>query len=198
MRSAWRAPAPGAVHASDDPVRDRILHAALELHGSEGVLGTTWEQIATRAGVPVSAVDERFPTVEDLVPACGGIAFGKMRLPPPEDAAGLFEDRDAAERLVVLASTLFDLYDRAAAPLETLRRESGRLAVLANCRTAVEESIDGLVSAALEPGQRAPETIRLVRGLTDVPVWRALRAGGVDDAAAAEAIAAALATRVAA
>jgi AcrR family transcriptional regulator len=198
VRSSWRAPAPGGGHASGDPVRDRILDAALELHNSHGVLATTWEQIATRAGVPVSAVDERFPTIDDLVPACGGLAFGQLRLPPPEEAAGLFADRDARERLVALVSTLFDLYDRAAPSLETLRRDSGRLAVLANARAAVEESIDALVAAALEPEQRAPETVRLVRALTDVPVWRALRVGGVDDSAAAEAIVAALATRVAA
>jgi AcrR family transcriptional regulator len=198
LRSAWRAPTPGGAHDSGDPVRDRILGAALELHHANGVLGTTWEQLAARAGMPVSAVDERFPTIDDLVPACGGLVFGQMRLPPPEEAAGLFAGRDARERLLTLVSTLFDLYDRAAPSLEALRRDSGRLVVLANSRAAVEESIDALVAAALEPEQRAPETVLLVRALTDVPVWRALRAGGVDDSAAAEALAAALATRVAA
>ena len=194
LRSAWRAP--GAAHTSGDPVRDTIVNAALHLHVTRGVLASSWELIAAHAGVPVSAVGERFPTVEDLVPACGGLAFSRMQLPPPDEAAGLFEGRGPHERLVMLASMLFDLYDRAAPGLETLRREGGSLAVLGHARDAMEESIDGLMLAALEPEQRAPETVRVVRALTDPPVWRALRAAGVNDSTAAEMIAGALAVRV--
>ena len=181
-----------------DPVRDRIIDAALELHVTRGVLATTWELLAEHAGVPVSAIDQRFPTVEDLVPACGGLAFSRMQLPPHEEAAGLFASRGPHERLVMLASMLFDLYDRAAPGLETLRREGGSVAVLGHARDAMEESIDGLVLASLEPERRAPETVRVVRTLTDLPVRRALRAAGVDDSTAAEMIAGALAVRVAA
>lgn len=191
LRSAWRAPA-ADTHASGDPVRDRILATALELHVSNGVLETTWELLADRAGVPVEAIDERFPTVEDLVPACGGLAFAQMRLPPPEAAAGLFADRDAGERLRILVATLFDLYDRVASAIEMLRRDSGRLAVLDHSRTAVEESIDAMVAAALDPSRRTPEMVGLVRALTDIPVWRALRRADLDESAVAEALMAAL------
>ncbi len=198
LRAAWRAPAAGAGHASGDPLRDRIVGAALELHVTRGVLTTTWAQVAQSAGVPVSAVEERFPTVEDLVPACGGLAYRKLRLPPPEDAAALFAGDDPRARLGTLVTTLFGMYDRAGASLETLRREGGRLGVLGNARDAVEESIDGLITAALDPALRTPETVGLVRALTDIPVWRAVRVAGADDAPVAEAVAAALAAGVAA
>jgi len=51
-----------------------------------GILATTFAQIAERADVPVEAVTERFPTPEALVPECGGLAFRRMRVPPPEEA----------------------------------------------------------------------------------------------------------------
>ena len=124
LRSSWRAPAPGGAHASGDPVRDQILDAALELHNAGGVLATTWEQLAARAGVPVSAVGERFPTIDDLVPACGGLALSQMRLPPPEEAAGLFAGRDARERLVTLVSNaLRPLRPRRALPGDPAARQ---------------------------------------------------------------------------
>jgi AcrR family transcriptional regulator len=196
LRTAWRAPAPGAGHTPTDPVRDRILDAALDLHGTRGVLATTWAEIAAHAGVPVSAVEERFPTLEDLVPACGGLAFGRLRLPPPEEAAACLSGDDLRGRIEALVTTLFELYDRAAPSLEALRREGGRLPMLAHSLAAVEESVDALVAAALDPHDRAPGTVALVRALTDLPVWRALRAAGIGDAAAAEAVATALGARL--
>jgi AcrR family transcriptional regulator len=196
MRNAWLAPPEAGHEPSGDPERDKIVAAAAELHVRKGVLATSWPDIAELAGVPVSAVDERFAAVEDLVPACGGLAFDRLRVPPPEEAAGLFAGDEPDERPGTLVETLFGIYDRGALELDVLRRDSDRLPVLARSLDTVEEAIDALIAAALDPVTDDPEAVAVVRGLAGVPVWRALRSSGMDEAAAvrlvADAVAAAL------
>ena len=120
MRRAWVAP-PGDEHEpSGDPERDRIVNAARSLHMRNGVLATTWPEIAELAGVPVAAVSEHFPAVEDLVPACGGLSWRLLRFPPPEVAAELFAGEELDERMRLLVERIFDVYERAAPSLELL------------------------------------------------------------------------------
>jgi AcrR family transcriptional regulator len=192
QRTAWRAPAGG--HDSGDPVGDRILGATLELHLANGILETTWPQIAARAGVPVAEVADRYPTVEDLVPACGALAARHLAMPPPEEAASLFSGQDAHERLETLVAIVFGLHDRAAPTVARLRNDAGALPVLARARQAFEESLDGVIAAALG-ALPDPATLALVRALTDVPVWRAVRAGDLGNEVAVAALAGALAGR---
>jgi AcrR family transcriptional regulator len=186
IRTAWRAPG----HDSGDPVSDRILDAARGLHEERGVLETTWQDIAEAAGVSVADVDARYPTVEDLVPACGGLAVSTIRLPPPEEAAELFEGQQRAERLQTLVSTLFGVYDRGARTLRTMRRESERLPMVAHGRVAFEETRDALIASALTPHDDAA-AVALVRTFTDLDAWEGFRAGGVPDDKVAELIVAA-------
>jgi DNA-binding MarR family transcriptional regulator len=192
QRTAWRAPAGG--HDSGDPVGDRILGATLELHVANGILETTWPQIATRAGVPVAEVADRYATVEDLVPACGAVATRHLHMPPPEDAASLFAGQDARERLETLVAIVFGLHDRAAPAVARLRNDAGALPVLGRAHQVFEESLDGVIAAALG-ALPDPATLALVRALTDVPVWRAVRAGDLGDEVAVAALAGALAGR---
>ncbi len=102
-------------------------------------------------------------------------------------------DRD--ERLRTLIEMLFGMHDSGGPGLEVLRREGPRLPVLGRSRDAIEEGIDGLILAALDPITRDPEAVAVVRGLAGMPVRRALRSAGVDDSAAvglvADAVAAA-------
>jgi hypothetical protein len=139
----------------------------------------------------VTAVSDRFATVEDLVPACGDLAMRHMHMPPPEEAPSLFAGQSDRERLETLVALLFDLYDRAAPLIERLRSEADALPVLGHGRAAFEEVLDGLVAGALG-APPDPRTLALVRALTGMPVWRAVRTAGTDDAAAVAALAAAL------
>jgi DNA-binding MarR family transcriptional regulator len=195
IRNAWRAPAAG--HESGDPMTDRILDAAYNLHNEKGIIETTWPDIAARAGVPVAEVDARFATLEDLVPACGGLSLTKVQLPPPERAAELFEGQGRDERLRTLVSILFDMYERGAMDLRVMRRESARLPMVANARAAAEEARDALIAAALAPDDD-PGSVALVRALTDLSAWEGFRAGRVSDGDVADLIASARAAAAAA
>ncbi|HUR90375.1 MAG TPA: TetR/AcrR family transcriptional regulator [Ramlibacter sp.] len=51
-------------------LRARIAAAAAQLHAEKGVLGTTYSDIALRAGVSLPTVYNHFPTRDHLIPAC--------------------------------------------------------------------------------------------------------------------------------
>jgi AcrR family transcriptional regulator len=188
MRRAWVAP-PGDEHEpSGDPERDRIVNAARRLHMRNGVLATTWPEIAEDAGVPVAAVSEHFPALEDLVPACGGLSWRHLRFPPPDVAGELFAGQELEERLRLLVERIFDVYARAAPNLELLRREGPRLLVLGNARDTLEAALDALIVAAAGDERAIP----LVRELAGLRVWRALGDAGIEGDAAVEVVAGAL------
>ena len=53
--------------------RQRIVEAAVDLHGSVGPVQTTISMIAERAGVQRHTVYAHFPTERDLFLACSGL-----------------------------------------------------------------------------------------------------------------------------
>ncbi len=56
--------------ASVEQTRRRIVEAAKILHADQGILGTSYEEIARRADVAPATVYRQFPTLSDLLPAC--------------------------------------------------------------------------------------------------------------------------------
>ena len=63
-------------------LRSRIAAAAAELHAEKGVLGTSYADIAQRAGVSLPTVYNHFPTQGELVAACTGhVDSGAPELP---------------------------------------------------------------------------------------------------------------------
>ena len=188
MSRAWVAP-PGDEHEpSGNLERDRIVNAARRLHLRNGVLATSWPEIAELAEVPVDAVSEHFPAVEDLVPACGGLSWRLLRFPPPEAAAQLFGDDELEDRLRTLVALIFDVYKRAGPSLELLRREGPSLPVLARARDTLDAALDALIVAAAGDQRAVP----LTRELAGLSVWRALRDAGVEGDAAVDVVAGAL------
>ena len=81
--------------------RRRILEATMELHGANGILATSWEEIAESAGVSVGTVYRHFPTLDDLVLACGEFSLGRLAPPSDERIAEVFEGaRSRRERIL--------------------------------------------------------------------------------------------------
>src|SRR4051794_15784910 len=186
IRDAWR----GDVRHGADAEDEQILEAALALHNQHGVLETTWPQIAAAAGVPVETVSARYPTLEDVVPACGGLAMAKVRIPPPGEAeAALYAGQDRGERLRTLVDYLFALYEDGAPSIATARRAGDSVPIVGYCRDAFEEALDGVIAAATGDASR----IGAVRALLDIPVWRAVRAEPGARGVLADALAALLA-----
>jgi AcrR family transcriptional regulator len=175
-----------------DPTRERIVESTLELHREHGILETSFDQVAERAGVPLETVESYFPTRDDLVKGCGRHVLANLRLPPPDRAGELFSDVGSGkERVHRLIETLFDVYERESGSLETGRRDRAQVPLVGEALDQVSATVEAMVAEALKPIDPDAETIASVRALTDLEVWRALREAGaspgdsVEDASAA-------------
>ena len=183
---------PATGRRSVDPTRERIVECTLDLHSQQGILETSFDQIAAKAGVPLETLESYFPTRDDLVKGCGQHVLTRLQLPPPDRAGEIFSgaasDRERVHRLI---ETLFDVYERESQGLERGRRDRAAVPLVNEAFEQVSASVDALVEEALKPIDPDAETIASVRALTDLEVWRALREAGaspgdsVKDASAA-------------
>jgi AcrR family transcriptional regulator len=178
--------------------RRRIVDATRELHTEQGIAATSWDDVAARAGVGVGTVYRHFPSLDDLVPACGEISMQIIALPDPDDAPKLFEALETpADRLGRLVQEAFAIYERGSRELQVARREPDAHPSVAAVGEALEASLTALVDAALSPLDVAPEDRALVGAMVDLNTWEALRAAGLDAPSAVAAISEMLATRLA-
>jgi AcrR family transcriptional regulator len=166
--------------ASVEETRRRIVDATLDLHTSQGILATSWEDIARRADVAPATVYRHFPTLDELLPACGEQSMQQLALPSDEQIAERFRGtRSRRERLRRLIEELFGLYERGGHVLHAVRRERALLAPLQRDHEEIEQRLDALTAAALEPSELGEQEIAVVRALTDYDAWAALRARGI-------------------
>ena len=170
--------------------RRRIVDATRTLHTEQGIAGTSWDDIAARAGVGVGTVYRHFPTLDELVPACGAVSMEIVALPSVEAAPSLFEGaRTQAERIARLVEIVFGIYARGAPELRVVMREPDAHPSVAAARADFEASLAALVDAAGVPDRA------LVRAMVDLGTWDALRGAGLDEAGAVAAMSGLLATR---
>lgn len=101
--------------------RQRIVAAAVELHGSVGPALTTFSMVAERAGVQRHTLYAHFPDERSLQLACSGLA---MERDPPPDPAPWADIPDAGERLGAGLRTLYAWYERNAALLACVLRDA--------------------------------------------------------------------------
>ncbi len=168
--------------------RQRIVEATRELHGEQGIAATTWDDIAARAGVGVGTVYRHFPSLDELIPACGEITMQLVALPETSAVPALFDGAtEPAERVERLVREAFAIYERGAPQLRATLRESDVHPVVAQTRDALEASLSALVDAALEPFEATPRQRAVARAMVDLNTWQALRDQGLgqDEAVAA-------------
>jgi len=83
-----------------EATRQRIIEATIDLHRDQGIVATSYRDIAGLADVGLGAVYHHFPTVDDLAMACGGRMF-EVTQPPSRDVfTGLRSRRTRIEHLV--------------------------------------------------------------------------------------------------
>jgi AcrR family transcriptional regulator len=170
-----------------DPIRERIVGATLKLHQSKGIQATTWQEIAAGADVPVDSVEAAFPTLDDLVRACGAHFLESIRIPPPERAADVYVGTSAEpERIRRLVETSFGVYERGADGIAVAQRERIQVPTAGEPVDHIAASLDALVAEALRPWRSDRASKASVRALTDIEVWRTLRDQGATPDAAVE------------
>ncbi|WP_328761269.1 MULTISPECIES: TetR family transcriptional regulator [unclassified Streptomyces] len=87
--------------------RQRIIEAAVHLHGTAGPASTSIAAIAERAGVTRLTVYRHFPDEAALFEACSGHWLSRQRLPRPE---GWGANEDPRERLTVGLADIYRFY----------------------------------------------------------------------------------------
>ena len=178
--------------------RRRIIDATRALHTEQGIAATSWDDIAARAGVGVGTVYRHFPSLDELVPACGEISMQIVALPDPRGVPSLFDGIDApAERIERLVREVFAIYERGAPELQAIRNEPEMHPSVAEAGEALEALLTALVDAALEPLRIEPADRAIVRAMVDLGTWQALRDQGLGPAQAVDAVSQMLAARVA-
>ena len=166
--------------AAVEETRRRIVEATFALHGEQGIMATSWEDIAQRADVAVATVYRHFPSLDDLLTACGTLTEMLIQPPTADAAPNLFANiasvPDRANRLV-REFTAF--YERAAPVLTGVRRESAHLPQLQAWLDVQDTTRELFVREALQPMNPEPQLISVVSALIDFPVWQALIDRGI-------------------
>jgi AcrR family transcriptional regulator len=165
--------------AAVEETRRRILEATLALHSEKGILGTSWQDIARRADVSVGTVYKHFPSLDELVPACGELMYAITRPPSLEDAPEIFAGvHSLEERLGRLISELFDFYERGAPYIETDFQER-RLPMVQEWEAYTRATIAGLAREALQPVGPDEETVGAVSALLDFSTFKSFMDRGI-------------------
>lgn len=172
-----------------EETRRRIVEATAKLHGENGVFGTSWQDIANEADVSVATVYAHFPSLDELLPACGALVMERVRPPSPESSAEVIGDAQSLEkRFERIATELFDFYERGGAHIEVDVRER-QLPSMRKWETYLLETVTALVREALAHEHSDARTVRLVSAFFDLSTFKALRTRGVAPGTAAKTVA---------
>jgi AcrR family transcriptional regulator len=161
--------------------RQRIMQATFELHGVKGVAATTFSDIAARAGLAPATVIRHFPTMGDLVGACGAHVWEWIALPDPKE---VFHGDDApTERIGCLVREVCGIYARGEQPIEGARNDRHAVPQLDLFLRRLGTAIEQLVHEALAPYRPPDRVTQLCLTVLDYGVWRSLRQRGLDEVA---------------
>lgn len=164
--------------------REKILQATVALHKEQGILATSYKDIARRADVGLGTVYHHFPTLEDLVVACGGRVMEMSAPPSAEMFLGMHSRKAQIELLVAEVFAWYTRYPHWRRAL----CDADRLEVLARGVRRREAMLRELIKAAV--GDSADErTIVTVRALIDFEVYATLREAGHSTKEAASTVA---------
>lgn len=159
--------------------RDRIMEATFAMHRAKGVAATTFSDVAARAGVAPATVLRHFPTMGELVSACGTHVWEWLAIPDPKV---VFPEGERGEaRLGRLVDEICGIYTRGETPLAGARRDCTAVAQLAAFLQQFDAAFERLVRAGLAPLSATEHQVQLALALLDFGVWSSLRRRGLDE-----------------
>lgn len=167
-----------------EETRRRIVAATAQLHAERGIAATSWDEIADRAGVSLATVYRHFPSLDQLIPACGALTSEQAHPPGPADAPRIFgRAAGPARRFERLVGELCRFYARADVPLRRARGERALHPALGEWLD--DRDADRLALVRLALGESAPaEAARAAAAAIADPVWRSFLEHGFTGPAA--------------
>src|SRR5579884_2077102 len=168
--------------AAVEQTRRAIIEATMRCHARQGILGTTIQDVAKEADVALGTVYRHFPTLNDLVGACGQASLELLGLPDREQARQRFRGaRTQTERVGRLVDAVGSLYEQAAGSFVAVRAAADTLPAAARGHKLMEHAIDILVEEALGPLRVSATQRRTIRALLDARFWETLTEHGLDN-----------------
>ena len=170
--------------AQEAATRQRIIEAAIELHGTVGPARTTISGIAERAGVRRATVYRHFPDERTLFLGCSGAWAARNPVPDP---AGWASIEDPGERLEAALDALYAWYERVEPMLSRVLRDADAVPVVGEIQAAGRLPYLAKVEEGLAAGWgvrgRAAKRLRAALGLSlDFLAWRTLHERGLSRA----------------
>jgi hypothetical protein len=127
---------------------------------------------------------KHFPSLDELVPACGELIFAISCPPSLEEAPQIFADTHfLEERIGCLVSEFYDFYERGEPYLE-IDIQSRKLPAVQEWLAHMRATREGFAREALRPLEPDEDTGRALGALIDFPLFKSLR---LHDLAKAEA-----------
>lgn len=161
--------------------RQAIVEATMRCHARQGILGTSLQDVAREADVALGTVYRHFPTLNDLVGACGQASLELLGLPDRQQATQRFHGaRSRAERIARLVDAVAVLYQPAAKSFLAVRAAANTLPAAAQGHKRMEHAVDLLLDEALRPLEVSVSRRRTIRSLLDARFWETLGEHGLD------------------
>ena len=165
--------------------RQRIVEAAVELHGTVGPARTTLSMIAERAGVQRHTLYAHFPDERSIFLACSGHVYERDPLP---DVGPWRTIADPGERLRAGLTAIYGWYERNADLLACVLRDAEHHALVQEINALrvapVRAAWNEVLGAGLGPKQRALLALAL-----SFYTWRTLvRQAGMEQDASVDAM----------
>ena len=150
--------------------RERIVEAALQLHGEHGPLATTISMIAERAGVQRHTVYAHLPDDRAVFMACSGLHFERAPLPAPELWAAI---NDPSARLRMALGAVYAWFAGNEKLLAAVLRDAETSPLLREISDLRFGIPFGAIVASLSPGLDARGNAALALALS-FHTWRTL------------------------
>ncbi len=164
-----------------EDTRRRILDAIVQLHAEHGVAATTPGDIAARADVAVATVTRYFPSVGDMVQACGA----QLRTMVPVPTETMFEGADDVEtRVRVLVDRWFAFHEGLAPWSRHAHADAGRVPALKAALSHMQHQHEAMVRLAFAPFDLPETIVRVTIALTGPSYWRSIVDTGLPSAEA--------------
>ena len=157
-----------------DETRQRIVEATVALHMEKGVQATSMQDIAARASVSLGTVYRHFPTVDELLPACGSHTFELN--PPPSESA--FDSLAGIDRPAALISALYKHFQATERAYVVGYAEAPQFPVLRDFMNAIDTNMRLLAAEAVAPLDLSAEETNIFVALIDFNTWYAFRRAG--------------------
>jgi AcrR family transcriptional regulator len=165
--------------AAMDATHQSIVDAAKELQAQQGMLGTSFEEIAAHAGVAQGTVYRHFPSLDELIPACARTIHVLQPIDPARAAEAVPPLPRPSQRLEWLVRGTCDCYMRDGGWINAVRREEDLISALGEIGRIQRENLRLLVQASLVGQATTSNLVSVVTALIDFPFWKSLRDTGL-------------------